>query len=340
MVTSATEVLLSLETVTTVGIRSGEFASMHIMNVRIVDSAGNVLVANPCLSPRYVNGGVITAGERRGGSNPALPCLNRQCGQTNETSWPVDVATGNFWHTFGGLSIPGRGTPLNFGFTYNSSAANDDGPLGFGWTHSYNMRLGFTPNPTSPTTVTVSQENGSQVNFFGSGTTWAPPPRANATLTKNGDGSWSYVRRGTQAYTFDSTGRLVSMRNLTDPVPGYPIPLASDRAIDRCISAGLPAIGIAAAGHSRRSPGHQSAEAHGHQRAGRVQWRSPRSSRGPRSCRRLAAVEDFERLTSVAAGSRGGLDEPQLLTASSGGCVANRGRYGLGADIIASLDRK
>lgn len=221
MVASTTDVLLSLETVTDVGIRSGEFASTHIMNVRVVDSAGNVMVANPCLSPRYVNGGAITPGERLGGSNPALPCLTRQCGQTNETAWPVDVATGNFWHTFGGLSIPGRGMPLNFGFTYNSTAANADGPLGFGWTHSYNMRLGFTPNPTSPTTVTVSQENGSQVNFFGSGTTWAPPPRANATLTKNGDGTWTYTRRGTQAYTFDSTGRLVSMRNLTDPATGY-----------------------------------------------------------------------------------------------------------------------
>lgn len=53
------------------------------------------------------------------------------------------------------------------------------------------------------------------------------------------------------------------------------------------------------------------------------------------------AVEDLERLTSVAAGSHGGLDEPQLLTAgSSGGCVANRGPYRLGVDIITSLDMK
>src|SRR6185437_9827305 len=56
------------------------------------------------------------------------------------TSGPVNCATGDLWLT-SDLTIPGRGIPLRFTHTYNSQLADQDGPLGFGWTHSYNMFL-------------------------------------------------------------------------------------------------------------------------------------------------------------------------------------------------------
>jgi hypothetical protein len=56
------------------------------------------------------------------------------------TAVPVNCATGNFWHT-ADLAIPGRGMALHFARTYNSLLAGTDGPLGFGWTHNYNMFL-------------------------------------------------------------------------------------------------------------------------------------------------------------------------------------------------------
>jgi len=53
----------------------------------------------------------------------------------------VSCATGDFWHTVTDLAIPGRGIPLNFTRTYNSVIANQNGPLGYGWTDNYNMFL-------------------------------------------------------------------------------------------------------------------------------------------------------------------------------------------------------
>src|SRR5262245_12395502 len=54
---------------------------------------------------------------------------------------PVDTAIGNFWHSFTDLAVPGRGPALLFARTYNAQDAATAGPLGYGWTHSYNMRV-------------------------------------------------------------------------------------------------------------------------------------------------------------------------------------------------------
>jgi hypothetical protein len=55
---------------------------------------------------------------------------------------PVNTYTGNFTHQETDVSIPTRGLPLTFERSYNSLDI-DDGLLGPGWTHSYNMRLTF-----------------------------------------------------------------------------------------------------------------------------------------------------------------------------------------------------
>ena len=67
------------------------------------------------------------------------------------------VFDGNFWHTIDDLSVPGRGVPLDFSQTYNSSAVSTDGPLGFGWTDNYAMSLSFGGSGD----VTVNEEGGS-----------------------------------------------------------------------------------------------------------------------------------------------------------------------------------
>ncbi|MDP3330577.1 MAG: DUF6531 domain-containing protein [Methylococcaceae bacterium] len=68
---------------------------------------------------------------------------------TNGINWltsvggdPVNLVTGNLIHTERDISVPGRGLPLVFERNYNSRGAKD-GPLGFGWTHSFNHKLNF-----------------------------------------------------------------------------------------------------------------------------------------------------------------------------------------------------
>lgn len=119
----------------------------------------------------------------------------------NQYVKPVNAATGDFWHTFNDLRIPGRGMPLTFTHTYNSLLANQDGPLGFGWTNNENMFL--TTSVTGA--ITVTEEGGSAVSFTAAGNVYQAPTRVLAGLVRNGDGTLTFTRYKERiAYTFAS----------------------------------------------------------------------------------------------------------------------------------------
>lgn len=62
---------------------------------------------------------------------------------TSVSGDPVNMVTGNLIHSERDIAIKGRGgMPIVFERWYNSKAAKD-GPLGFGWTHSFNHQLRF-----------------------------------------------------------------------------------------------------------------------------------------------------------------------------------------------------
>lgn len=54
---------------------------------------------------------------------------------------PVSTSTGNYFLQVVDLAQPARGLPTVFARTYNSSRARIIGPLGPGWSHSYDPRL-------------------------------------------------------------------------------------------------------------------------------------------------------------------------------------------------------
>jgi RHS repeat-associated protein len=53
----------------------------------------------------------------------------------------VDLWDGHLAHSAQDISLPGRKVSLAFGRTYSSAGDSSSGPLGAGWTHSYNIRL-------------------------------------------------------------------------------------------------------------------------------------------------------------------------------------------------------
>jgi RHS repeat-associated protein len=125
------------------------------------------------------------------------------------TGDPIDTATGNFGHTFQDLSIPGRGPALNLSRTYNSLAAADDGPFGYGWSSTYGISLSIDTS-----TVVVHQGNGAQATFTYDGTNWTAPPRVLAALRQNADGTWTFTRESREIFTFDSAGQLTAIADL------------------------------------------------------------------------------------------------------------------------------
>jgi len=112
-------------------------------------------------------------------------------------SWgSVNTSTGNYVYEASDMSIPGRGMPFAFERTYNSQDEST-GPLGYGWTHSYN--------------ISMTEETGGNVTVrWGDGRTesWGPDgaggyiPRYGVfnTLVKNGDGTFTIQQKNMTRY--------------------------------------------------------------------------------------------------------------------------------------------
>jgi RHS repeat-associated protein len=142
-----------------------------------------------------------------GGSNSQLLYPETQ----SCTCLPINTATGNFYHTFDDLSISGRGFQLAFSHTYNSQFNTVNGLLGYGWTFNYNMWLSQDQNNEA---VTISEEGGSQLIFTLSNGSFQPPAFTQATLVKNGDGSFTFTRLNRQIFTFSAAGKLIQQKDL------------------------------------------------------------------------------------------------------------------------------
>lgn len=154
-------------------------------------------------------GGSVGGPATAGGGSPSVPHVgdSQPC-----VGKPVNCSTGNFWHTFTDLAIPGRGIPLAFSHTYNTQSAATDSPLGYGWATTVGMSL--TQDATTGA-ATVHEEGGSAVTFNLANGSYSPAaPRIVATLVKNADGSFTFTREAQFTYTFDASGQLTLERDL------------------------------------------------------------------------------------------------------------------------------
>jgi RHS repeat-associated protein len=167
------------------------------------NGAGMVYLTDPSTTEPPLFGAEVN-----GGINGAEAC---SCAQHQATSHPVDTATGNFWHTFDDLSIPGRGIPLDLSRTYNSDQASVPSAFGNGWSFTYGMSLALSASGDA----TVTQEDGSQVMFTANGSGgFTAPSRVQATLVANTGGSYTFTRKARQVFTFNSSGQLTSESDL------------------------------------------------------------------------------------------------------------------------------
>ena len=130
--------------------------------------------------------------------------------------YPVDAASGDFWHSFTDVVVPGRGIPLSFTRTYNSLCAVDpkcspyDAALSPGWTFNYNVLLTFT-NDTNGKLIkaTVHEENGATIDFAWNGSGFQALNRVVASLVQNPDGTYTLTRPN-QTHLFFTAGGLLT----------------------------------------------------------------------------------------------------------------------------------
>jgi RHS repeat-associated protein len=127
------------------------------------------------------------------------PCANGH--------YPVNCASGDFWHTFTDASIPGYGPGLDLTRTYNSLNASAEGIFGYGWTTSYESHLTVNGDGS----ITITEADGSQVTAEPNGSGgFNVPDWADSALTTSG-GSYTFVRQGTETYLFNSSGILTAL---------------------------------------------------------------------------------------------------------------------------------
>lgn len=131
-------------------------------------------------------------------------------GPANQTgSDPVNFANGEFVVHATDLELPGRGVAFRLVRTYRSRI-DYSGPLGFGWTHTYDRR------------ITLAATGGDDRNYsLGDGTTilfrsdghggFVPPAGVRMSLGRTSDG-WRLVDvEANTILTFDGAGRLARM---------------------------------------------------------------------------------------------------------------------------------
>lgn len=133
---------------------------------------------------------------------------------------PVNVTTGNKYEEVLDLSISTPGIPFEFTRSYNSQMS-EDGPLGYGWTHSYDVSLEVVE--TSPTTrlriwdsdgralyfIQIRQTNTDEIPFSGESGVKDRLKRVIST------GEYFLRRKeGNLTYKFGSDGKLLQ---ISDP---------------------------------------------------------------------------------------------------------------------------
>jgi RHS repeat-associated protein len=137
------------------------------------------------------------------------------CSKPTSTSTkdPVDVTSGNFIHAQTDLAIPGRGPSLRFTRSYSAQGTNDYtggiGPLGAKWSHNWQASLAEFDS----THAHIRLPGGASQVWTKISGAFVPPAGVEGTLVKNGDNTWTLTSRHKLVYTFNSAGRLTSVKD-------------------------------------------------------------------------------------------------------------------------------
>jgi len=135
---------------------------------------------------------------------------------------PINVSTGNVYEHREDLFITGRGLSLSLERSYNSQD-NYQGPLGYGWTHTYNTNLKTNPDGS----VTWMDHSGARLTFTRNADgSYSAPKGIYDRLTRNADGSYTLRNKDGVEWRFGASGKL---QKIADP-NGNAITLAYDTA--------------------------------------------------------------------------------------------------------------
>lgn len=129
------------------------------------------------------------------------------CSDSGYCDDPVNTALGNFTYQHEDIKLGGK-LGIDFVRNYNSQDTYT-GPLGNGWTHSFNILL----NLSTQGTVIVKYQDGHRESYqLQKNSTFTPSwGGIYNQLVKNADGSYTLTNRQQGRYLFGSNGQLTSI---------------------------------------------------------------------------------------------------------------------------------
>ncbi len=165
---------------------------------------------NPYTGP-YVDSAISEVGD--GMVGPGVP--------RTAAGDPVDMVTGNMYHIERDLSIKGRGLPLVFERSYNSRNA-EDGPLGYGWTHSFNHYLTFNSGTEGGNTSFVTWNDGTGARKKAAvagapggvttGSVFTPVTGFFFKMNRNSGGTFTVTEKNGLTFTFEGVAGMVGQK--------------------------------------------------------------------------------------------------------------------------------
>ncbi len=171
--------------------------------------------------------------------NECPVCGNDQ--KNNFIGGPINTRTGNYGYETTDLSIPTLGQPLRFERSYHSLATLTDTvvysrPLGYGWTHNYDINLTFEDGPYGePDTAILKAPHGSRMRFSEVSTgTYEAYPGVWAEMTRQGSSApYRYVITAANqtVYTFEMLPGQAKISGQPGELLGHDVDISGDRAI-------------------------------------------------------------------------------------------------------------
>jgi len=137
---------------------------------------------------------------------PPPSTQNQEDGATSKD--PVQTFSGAILYRHTDVSIVGRGPRLDITRSYNSGDTRVS-RLGPGWTDSYNVRLA-DPGDGTPDLI-LERPDGSTTRYVANGSTFVASPGQFGTLVRNADSSYTVTNRDLTVWTFDPSGRFLSI---------------------------------------------------------------------------------------------------------------------------------
>jgi RHS repeat-associated protein len=135
-------------------------------------------------------------------------CNNCPC--TEKGMSPVEAMTGNFTHALRTVAVRGVGPAIDMALTYHSQDRRR-GAFGVGWVHPYDQHVMETTDGVNVYAL-CSQPDGKRERFSRNPDgSYSPPPYVFATLSKAGDGSFTWRDKYGTVRRFGSDGRMTAL---------------------------------------------------------------------------------------------------------------------------------